>query len=58
MTAASLIHRYSKAGFQIQFQSNVVSRLYGLESAPVRVDPKRGQRTQLLTNLALPNPLV
>lgn len=53
ITAASLIHRYSQRGFQIQFQSNLVSRLYGLKTAPVRVDPRHGQRTQLLTNLAL-----
>lgn len=53
MTASSLIHTYARAGYQIQFATNLVSIIHGLNRGPSPVIRGRAQRSQLLSNLAL-----
>lgn len=53
MVLASLIQRYSEAGFDIRLATNVVSRTHGTGQLPSGATRGRAQRNQHLTNLAL-----
>ncbi len=53
MAAASLIHSYTQEGYQIQFASNLISKVHGLNQRSTPVIRGRAQRSQLLSNLSL-----
>lgn len=53
MAAASLIHSYTQGGYQIQFATNLVSKVYGLNQRPSPVIRGRAQRSHLLSSLSL-----
>ncbi|HHY10061.1 MAG TPA: DUF58 domain-containing protein [Firmicutes bacterium] len=53
IAAASLITNYTEAGYQISLGTNLASRVHGFRPKPIKADLGRGQRSQLLTSLAL-----
>ncbi len=53
MAAASLIHSYTQEGYQIQFASNLISKVHRLNRRPSPVVRGRAQRSKLLSGLAL-----
>jgi uncharacterized protein (DUF58 family) len=53
MAAASLIHNYTQAGYQVQLATNLVSKVHGLSQRPTGLLRGRAQRSQLLSNLSL-----